>query len=261
MGSLRLWKVIRHEKCQFSPTSLRVLLKIEASKLGCFGATIEPKAGKILTGLKFVLESGGKIDVRIKGMDIDKEELKFLRVKAIAAGKEYYRDDKMYIQVMRDPIKVIRTDPADGVFCVISRVPAGPAEVHVAFNKESLPSKTVEVKNGESVRVDFELNIKKVILSGIVTYLGKPLPNWLVLFKRTDGKPITGLSGVVTPADGWYEIKLYPETYEIQLCEPEEVADKGGVKVKGHVLKFKKIHAVTKTETLNLEISGLKRVD
>lgn len=233
--------------------------KIEASKPGYFSATIEPKADTILTGLKLVLESGGKIRVTIKGME--KEEFGSLRVKAIAAGKEYHRGDKIYIPVMFDSIRGARLAPArDGVLCEISGIPAGLAEVQASNNEEKLPAQIVKVKEGTVVNVAFEFNLNKVILSGIVIQLGKPLSNWLLIFKRADGKPTPGISGIITPADGWYEIKLDPGTYEIQLNEPGVfVID--GVRTKGHELKFTKTYNVTKTETLNFEVSSFKAVE
>ena len=233
--------------------------KIEASKPGYFSATIEPKADAILTGLKFVLESGGKIRVIIKGME--KEELGSLRVKAIAAGKEYHRSDKIYSPVMFDSIRGARLARArDGVFCEILGIPTGLAEVQASSNEEKLPSQTVQVKEGTVVNINFEYNLNKVILSGIVMQLGKPLSNWLLIFKRADGNPTPGISGIITPADGWYEIKLNPGMYEIQLSEPGVfVIDR--VKVKGHELRFKKTYNITKTETLNLEVSGLKVIE
>jgi hypothetical protein len=245
---------------RFALEGLRKPAKIEASKPGYFSSAIEPDAKTILNGLRFVLESGGRIMVTIKGLD--KEDLKLLRVNAIAGGKEYRRSDKMFIRLIPDAIRGIRQADAatDGVSCEISRVPGGPAEVFPSFNEISLPSQTVEVKGGTAVNVNFEFKLNRFTLSGILTYLGKPLSNWLLIFKRTDGKPTPGISGVTTPADGWYEIKLYAGTYEIQLNEPGEFSIKG-VKVKGHALKFKKTYTVTQNETLNLEVSSLKPTD
>lgn len=234
-------------------------LELEVSKPDYFGAKIKPKTSDILTGLKFVLESGGKLNVKIIGLD--KEELGSLRVKAIATGKEYHRSDKMYIPLKFDAARGVRQAPArDGVFCEISGIPTGPAEVHVSSNGEKLPVQTVAVKGGAVVNVIFEFKLNKVVLSGIVTQLGKPLSNWLLIFKRTDGKPIPGISGVITPSDGWYEIKLDPGTYEIQLGAPG-VFTVEGVRVKGHAPKYIKTHNVTKSETLNLETSSFKKID
>jgi hypothetical protein len=233
--------------------------KIEASKPGYFRSTIEPDAKTILNDLRFVLESGGRIMVTIKGLD--KEDLKFLRVKAIAGGKEYRRSDSMFIGVKFDGRGMTQADAAkDGVSCEILGVPGGPAEVFASFNEISLPSQTVEVKGGTVVNVNFEFKLNRFTLSGILTYRGKPLSNWLLIFKRMDGKATPGISGVTTPADGWYEIKLYPGTYEIQLNEPG-VFTIQGAKVKGHELKYTITHTVTKSETLNLEISSLKKVE
>ncbi len=89
-----------------------------------------------------------------------------------------------------------------------------------------------------------------------MTNLGAPLSDWLLIFKRADGKPVVGTSGTKTLADGWYDFKLRPGIYQIQLCAPG-VFMINGVSVKGHELKYTRIHFVTKTETLNLDVSGL----
>jgi len=233
--------------------------EIEASKPGYFSSTIKPDAKTILSDLRFVLKSGGGINVKIKGLD--EEDMKFLRVKAIAGGKEYRRSDSYFIGVKFDGGGMTKADAAkDGVSFEILGIPAGPAEVFASFNEISLPSQAVEIKAGTVANVNFEFQLNRFTLSGILTYRGKPLSNWLLIFKRMDGKATPGISGVTTPADGWYEIKLYPGTYEIQLNEPG-VFTIQGAKVKGHELKYTITHTVTKSETLNLEISSLKKVE
>jgi len=243
--------------------------KIEASKAGYFGATIEKLdaaaiLGGLISDLKLVLKGGGIINVIINGLD--KEELPFCDVKAIASEKEYRTGGKfqMFFPVKIDAstgLPKITEERVTGQF-VIEGVPVGPAEVRVRLIRENLPPQTVEVKGGAEVGVSFEFKSNKVMISGKVTQLGKPLSDWLLTFLLTDRKPAAISAMARTASDGSYRDRLNPGTYEIELSKPSVLElDIDRKKVAGYLPMFTTTYTVTKTETLNLEVSTLKKIE
>lgn len=98
------------------------------------------------------------------------------------------------------------------------------------------------------------------VINGKVTQLGKPMPDWLVTFRPTDGKPALAIAGVQTASDGSYNHKLNSGTYEIQLAKPT-VVEIDKTKVAGWSPMFTATYIVTKAETLDLEVSNLKKIE
>jgi hypothetical protein len=206
-------------------------------------------------------ESGGIIKVMISG--VEQQELKFCEVKAIASGKEYLVSNKfeMLLGLKTDTStgRVIQEGPIVGLF-TIEGVPVGPAEVRVRLKQENLPAQKVEVKRDTEVSVNFEFKLNKVILSGKVTQLGKPLSDWVLIFERADGKPAPFSEGVKTASDGSYKHKLNPGTYKINLSN-SSIEKIQGVTAEVWSTMYTTTYTVTKTETLDLEVSTLKKKD
>jgi hypothetical protein len=127
------------------------------------------------------------------------------------------------------------------------------------LNLEVSTMKRIESKKSADV-VQAQQAQGPFAISGKVTQLGKPGSEWLVTFNLLDGKPASVIPGAKTGSDGSYGLKLNPGSYEIQVMLPS-VFEKDGMKLKGFQPKFTTTYTVTKTETLNLEVSILKKIE
>ena len=238
---------------------------LQASKGGYLDKSIEPKAGHALRDLKIILEDSEKIRVYIQG--IRKEELQFLRVRAIASGKQYVAAPLYRVLYMgAEPTGKSLVAPKNTLIFFaadIKGVPPGPAEIHVSLIEEDLPAQTVEAKRGALVTVFFKFESERFILNGKVTQLGNPLSDWILFFKPA-GFPSARPIGIVqTNPKGWYQFRLRPGTYEIKLAGPS-IREVKGVKTKVWKGMFTTTYTVkggVELEVLDLEVSTLKKID